>query len=200
MGNDTKVLLEKKEKKERTGTREESAQRTLRAFTKLWWNLNIVSSVTKQANTFLCRGCAIANIVWFGLSFIISYRRATVTPTLHPLLLSSNRFFKFIYLHSLSISFSRGTQDAFQEPWSTSYCLKQRFHSLQTQDLRKVSINIWTRSPHQHCLDLMYRGFEMPTLTWMPTLSMQRLYTSRWAFRAMLYKGKKTKKNTEEFT
>lgn len=116
--------------------------------------------MTKQANTFLCRGCVLANAVWFGLSFIISYRRAKVAPTLHPRLLSSIRF--FIYLHSLSIQVSAGTWNMLKGLWSTSLCLKRRFHSLQTRALCKVSINIWTRTLHQHCLDLMCRGLEMP--------------------------------------
>lgn len=97
MGDDMKCFWKRKErKKERTGTREELTSTHL----ALWWNLNIVFSVTKQANTFLCRGC---HTVWFGPSFVISYRSTKVTPTLHPQLLSSY-FFKFIRLHSLSIS------------------------------------------------------------------------------------------------
>lgn len=149
MGNDTKVLLKKKRKKERTGTREESAHCTLGAFTKLWLNLNIVSSVTKQANTFLRRGCAIADIVWFGLSFRIFYRRAAVTPTLHacfcPLTISLNLFALTInfssWMYARHVSGSVKHKLMFETTTK-----KKKFHSLQTRGLSKVSINIWTRT------------------------------------------------------
>lgn len=47
MDNDMKSASEKKKERKKEQGPEESAQRALAAFTKLWWNLNIVSSVTK---------------------------------------------------------------------------------------------------------------------------------------------------------
>lgn len=79
---------------------------------------------------------------------------------------------------SYQCPFPKARSTRFRDRKNASWCLKPRFRSLQTRERSRVSINIWTRTSHQRCLDLMYRGLEIAHIKqhcWHPECSIYKL-------------------------
>ena len=144
------------------------------AFTKLWWNLNIVPSVTKQANTFSeQRMCDSWNcLIWSLLYNVLSPKQRwhpLYIPRLCPLTVSLNPFI-CIHYQFLSLEVRRtrfGNREAQANVWN-------RDSTVCEHKTRAKSASIFEQ---ELGLDLMYGGLEMPHIK-QQKLTMQCLYAS----------------------